>query len=180
MRRLVATATVVGVFSLISGLPGLAGYDYREKLDRFEGIKTVRFDASMGSECNLDASTKGSLDKCVFIHSTESSVSYPSVMFFKYSEGWDLLNYKNSIDDAPVIITYANGVVKRRRLKATLSTDTVYGGTVQEVVDLILTPIKNELPRIKKIELQYGSAEFSWIIDTELVKKALVYVGNGN
>ena len=89
-----------------------------------------------------------------------------------------MLNYKNSIDTVPAIITYANGVVKRRRLKAQLSTDTVDGGTVQEVVDLILTPIKDELLRIKKIEVQYGVAEFSWIVDTELVKKALLHVGN--
>jgi hypothetical protein len=57
-------------------------------------------------------------------------------------------------------------------------TDTVSGGTVQEIVDLVLAPIKSDLQRIKKIEVQYGSAEFSWIVDTELVKKALVYVEN--
>ena len=63
VRRLLAASAVVCVFSLASGLPGLAGYDYKEKFDRFEGTKTARFDASMGSECTLDASIKGHLKK---------------------------------------------------------------------------------------------------------------------
>ncbi len=177
MRHLIVAAAV-GAFSLVSGLPGLAGDSYKEEIDRFEGTKSARFEASLGSECTLDKSLKGRLYFCIFIHSTENNVSYPSIMIGKTSKGWDLLNYKNTIKTAPAIITYANGVVKRRRLKAKLSTDTVSGGTVSEIVDLILTPIKQELPTIKKIEIQYGSAEFTWIIDAELVKKALVFVGS--
>ena len=178
MRRLLAAAAIVGVFSLASGLPASAGYRYEEKLDRFEGTKTAQFRAT-DTECKLLKSTKGALSGCSFIYSTENNTTYPAILFYKYSEGWDLLNFKSSMgDELPVIITYSNGMVKRRRLSGKLMSDTVSGGTVLEAVDLHLRPIKDELPRINKIETKYGSAEFMWIVDRELVKKSIDFVEN--
>ena len=50
MRRLLAAAAIVGVFSLASGLPASAGSDYKEKLDRFEGKRTASFKGGAGIE----------------------------------------------------------------------------------------------------------------------------------
>ena len=177
MRRLLAAAALVGVFSFASGLPVSAGSDYKEKLDRFEGKRTASFKGD--SDCKLVESSKGSLYGCTFVHSTESTVNYPSIMFFKGSKGWDLLSYKNAIgDEIPVIITYSNGVVTRRRLPADLRTSTISGATVMESVILKLSAIKNDLPRIEKIETRYGSSEFLWVVDRELVEKSLTFVDN--
>ena len=179
MRRLLAAAAIVGMFSLASGFPAFAGYDYEEDLDRFEGTRTASFRGKKGTDCELLASSKGSLLGCTFIHSTESSYNYPSIMFFKSSEGWDLLNFKNSTpDEIPVILTYSNGVVNRRRLPALLKTSSLRGATVMEAVVLKLSSIKDDLPRIEKIETRYGASEFLWIIDTELVEKSLDFVKN--
>ena len=161
---------------LCSSAPAFSGEAYKEEYDRFDDTRTAQYDPTLGSECRLDKALKGSLYACLFMHSTESSL-YPVLGFFKKSKGWDLLSY-SSKKEANAIITYSNGVVKRRKLPARLSTDTIYGGTVSEIVYVYLTELKAELPRVKKLELQFVSAEFSWIPDQDLVSKVLSYVAN--
>ena len=171
----IATASFLAAL-LCSSVPVFSGEAYEEEYDRFDGTRTAQYDPTLGSECRLDKALKGSLYACLFMHSTES-FSYPVLGFFKKSKGWDLLS-SNSKEEANAIITYSNGVVKRRKLPVSLSTDTIYGGTVSETVYVYLRELKGELTRIKKLELQFFSAEFSWIPDQDLVSKVLSYVAN--
>ena len=51
--------------------------------------------------------------------------------------------------------------------------DSVYGSTVNEWVSLYFYDMKEELAKITKLEFQFGSSEYEWIPDRELVRKVL-------
>ena len=172
--KAIAIASFLTVLACTS-MPSISGEDYAEEYDRFDDTKTAKYKPTLQKECILDKAIKGQLYACIFMDSTENS-NYPMLAFLKESEGWDLLSY-SSKKEAPVIITYANGVVKRRKVKANLKTDTLSGRTVSEVVVVYLNSIP-DLSNVKKLELQFGSSEFSWIPDTELVKKALEFAAD--
>ena len=170
-----ALAFLIGFASVFP--PAIAGSGYKEQLDRFTGIKTASYDASLNSECKLLKALIGSLYSCFFMHSTESAF-YPGLVIGKKSKGWDLLSYKNSTDSVPAIAILDDGSERRLDLPVSLDTDTLHGGTVSEVVIVSLRSIRSLLPRIKQLDIQYGSSEFAWIPDKALVKKALDFTGS--
>ena len=151
-----------------------AGEKYEERTDRFQGTKTARYDAKLGSECKLTKSLKSKLAYCIFFHSTESSKN-PSMMLGTTAEGWELLSYQN-YSFAPTIITYDNGKEEITKLPVIYNGSVLSGGTVLETAIIAMTEIKNELKNISKMEFQFGSAEYLWINDKELTNKALIFV----
>ena len=151
-----------------------AGEKYEERIDRFQGTKTARYEAKLRSECKLTKSLKSRLGYCIFFHSTESSKN-PSMMIGTIAEGWELLSYQNN-SFAPTIITYDNGEEEITKLPVEYNGSVLSGGTVIETAIIKMAEIKNELKNISKMEFQFGSAEYLWINDKELTNKALNFV----
>ena len=78
--------------------------------------------------------------------------------------------------EVSVILTYSNGEVKRTRLPVKLIAQRLQPGVVTEAVIVYLSEIQADLLRMEKLEVQLGSAEYSWIPDKDLVEKSLDYV----
>jgi len=93
----------------------------------------------------------------------------------KYQLTEDITRFNETVK---VILTFSNGVTKRRSLPAVLTVKTVRYPMVIEALNVILTPIKNELKNLTKLEAQYGSAEFLWINDRALTSRAMDFVEN--
>ena len=173
MKKLLGFAILsLGIISNITFVN--AGEKYEEKTDRFQGTKTARYDAKLGSECKLTKSLKSKLAYCIFFHSTESSKN-PSMMIGTTAEGWELLSYQNN-SFAPTIITYDNGKEEITKLPVRYRGNVLSGGTVLETALIEMAEIENKLKKISKIEFQFGSAEYLWINDKVLTNKALMFV----
>ena len=158
--------------------PVFAGSNYRLKYDKFENKKVADYDVSVGTECRLTQTSKSTLVACPFLAvSTEPST--PSVMLVSTANGWDIMTYRSaspySEQQAPVIITYKNGVKKNTKLPAIFSGNVIRGGTVMETIVVRLVGIKQDLLTIDNIELKYGSNEYYIKFDDALTKKALNY-----
>tara|TARA_Y100001978_G_C23397351_1_gene292921 strand:- start:206 stop:535 length:330 start_codon:yes stop_codon:yes gene_type:complete len=105
------------------------------------------------------------------MNSTESSM-YPIISFGTTSDGWDLLSY-SSRTTSNAILTLDDGTIKRIAIPAKYSGDSVYGSTVLEWVSLYFYDLKEDLTKITKLEFQFGSSEYEWIPDRDLVRKVL-------
>ena len=75
-----------------------------------------------------------------------------------------------------MILTYSNGEIKRTRLPVKLIAQRLRPGVASEAVVVYLSEIQSELLGIEKLEVQFGSAEYSWIPDKDLVEKSLDYI----
>ena len=148
-----------------------AGEKYKLKVDRFTDTKTASYSIIPNKECKLTKSLKSRIRSCFFINSTESS-SYPSISFGTTSDGWDLLTYSGR-KTSNAIITFDDGTIKRMAIPAEYDGDSIYGSTVLEWVSLILYDLKEDLANISKLEFQFGSSEYEWIPDKDLLQKAL-------
>ena len=172
MRRFLSYAILsLGIISNIAFVN--AGEKYEEKTDRFKGTKTANYNAKLRSECKLTKSLKSRLAYCLFFHSTESSKN-PTMMLGTTAEGWELLSYQSN-SFAPTIITYDNGKEEITKLPVKYNGSVLSGGTVIETALISMGEIKDELKNINKMEFQFGSAEYLWINDKELSKKALIF-----
>lgn len=93
------------------------------------------------------------------------------------TEDVDMTFYRETVK---VILTFSSEVTKRRSLPAVLAVAEVRYPVVLEVLDVTLTPIKNELKNLTKLEAQYGSAEFLWINDRALTSRVINFVNSGS
>lgn len=75
-----------------------------------------------------------------------------------------------------MILTHSNRETKRTRLPAKLITNRLRPGVVSEAFIVYLSEIQADLLRVEKLEVQLGSAEYSWIPDKDLVEESLDYV----
>lgn len=162
-KAIAATAAVI-TFSLGNGTPAQS-FEY--EVDRFTGTETSKH-TQKGSGCVQTKGIKGKANLCLFMNSTESD-RYPIVSIMKINNGWELLDTADRNGSAPAIVTLTNGQIIRTKIPATLSTSVGHGGSVYEWVQLALG--KTDLPvnRIKKIEAQYGSAEFAVTPDRQAI-----------
>ena len=161
MKKLISTA--LASFALAA--PAHAWYEvdsYKYSVDRFTGTKGA-LTRSSPSDCKLTKSLKGKLYECILAHQSGNGYTGLDIAFMKESRGWDLLDYKHSVKQVPAIVTFTDGTVKRYSFPASLDTDTLYGGTVSETVKVQLTSLQAQLSRVAKVEIQYGSSEFSWV-----------------
>lgn len=158
--------------------PVFAGENYELKYDKFENKKIASYKLSLGTECKLNQTSKSTLFSCPFL-AVSTEVLTPTLMLMTYSNGWDIMTYRSSPPysekEAPVIITYKNGVKKNARLPAIFSGDVVRGGMVAETIIVRLGGIKQDLLSIDNIELKYGTNEYYIKLDNVLTKKALNY-----
>ena len=155
-------------------VPVISGENFEKWDSQYSDTKTASYEPILGSECRLDKALKGSLYNCFFLNSNENT-EYPALGFVKDSDEGDLLNY-SQIKEASVILKYSNGGIKRTRLPVKFIAQRLRPGVVSEAVIVYLSEIQADLLRIKKLEVQFGSAEYSWIPDKDLVKKSLDYV----
>ena len=157
-----------------ASVPVIGGENFEKWDSQYSDTKTASYEPIPGSECRLDKALKGSLYNCFFLNSNKNT-EYPALDFVKDSDEGDLLNY-SQIKEASVILTYSNGEIKRTRLPAKLIAQRLRPGVVSEAVIVYLSEIQSELLGIEKLEAQFGSAEYSWIPDKDLVEKSLEYV----
>ena len=75
-----------------------------------------------------------------------------------------------------MILTHSNREIKRTRLPVKLITNCLRPGVVSEAFIVYLSEIQADLLRVEKLEVQLGSAEYSWIPDKDLVEESLDYV----
>ena len=75
----------------------------------------------------------------------------------------------------PSIITYNDGQILNKPLGVKYKGDTISGRGVMEVVLVELGSVKDKIPKIKKIEVKYGSNEYSIEIDPVLTKRSLEF-----
>ena len=148
-----------------------AGQKFKLNIDRFTDKKTASYDIIPKKECKLTKSLKSRIRTCFFMNSTESSM-YPLISFGTLSDGWDLLSY-SSRTTSNAILTFDDGTTKKIAIPAKYSGDSIYGSTVLEWVSLYFYDLKEDLEKITKLEFQYGSSEYEWIPDRDLVRKAL-------
>ena len=156
IKSTIAAASVAACF-VGNGMPANAS-DYKFEVDRFDGTQTATY-TQEGSGCQQTDGIKGRANACLFINSTESS-AYPIIGVMKVNKGWELLHTADRSGSAPAIITLTNGQVIRQSIPARLRTNTIYGGTVSEWVNLDLGKTNIPVGRIKTLEFKYGSAEF--------------------
>ena len=154
-----------------SNINAYAGEKYKLKVDRFTDTKTASYSIIPNKECKLTKSLKSRIRTCFFMNSTESSM-YPLISFGTTSDGWDLLSY-SSRTTSNAILTFDDGTTKKIAIPAKYSGDSIYGSTVLEWVSLYFYDLKEDLEKITKLEFQYGSSEYEWIPDRDLVRKAL-------
>ena len=152
----------------------ISGENFEKWDSQYSDTKTASYEPILGSECRLDKALKGSLYNCFFINSTED-LEHPAQGFVKDSDEGDLRNY-SQIKEASVILTYSNGEIKRTRLPVKLIASRQRPGVASEAVIVYLSEIQADLLRIEKLEVQFGSAEYSWIPDKDLVEESLYYV----
>ena len=160
-------------------VPVISGENFEKWDSQYSDTKTASYEPILGSECRLDKALKGSLYNCYFLNSNKDT-KYPALGFVndldeKDSDKGDLLNY-SQIKEAFVILKYSNGGIKRTRLPVKFFAQRLRPGVVSEAVFVYLSEIQADLLRIKKLEVQFGSDEYSWIPDKDLVKKSLDYV----
>jgi len=173
-----AAFTTASMLLLSQIAPVKSGENYKEEIDRFTDVRAASYDATIGSECRLTKARKGELIACTFIHSTAGiRYNHPIIVFYKTSKGWDLHRY-GSLGIVRVILTFFNGVTKKRWLPVTLPTEPIRGSEVMEAVTIKLGPIKDELKHLTKLEARYVSAEFLWINDRALTSRAMDFVEN--
>ena len=157
-----------------ASVPVIGGENFEKWDSQYSDAKTASYEPIPGSECRLDKALKGSLYNCFFLNSNENT-EYPALGFVKDSDEGDLRNY-SQIKEASVILTFSNGEIKRTRLPVKLIAQRLRPGVVSEAVIVYLSEIQSELLRIQKLKVQFGSAEYSWIPDKDLVEKSLDYV----
>lgn len=168
----------VPLFAAVIIAPVFAGSNYKLKYDRFQDKKVADYDLSLGTECRLTKTSKSTLVSCPFLAvSTEAFT--PTVMLMSTANGWDVMTYRSaspySEKQAPVIITYKNGIKKNAKLPAIFSGRVISGRTVMETIIVRLGGIRQELLSIDNIELKYGSNEYYIKLDDALTRKALAY-----
>ena len=156
-----------------SNIDANAGEKYKLEVDRFTDIKTSSYKAIPNKECKLTKSLKSRIASCLFINSTESS-SYPSISIGTTSDGWDLLSYSGK-KTSNAIVTFDDGTTKKMVIPAEYDGDSLYGSTVLEWVSLILFDLKEDLANISKLEFQFGSSEYEWKPDKDLLQKSLSF-----
>ena len=154
-----------------SNINANAGEKYKLEVDRFTDIKTSSYRAIPNKECKLTKSLKSRISSCLFINSTES-YRYPSISIGTLSDGWDLLSYSGR-KNSNAIVTFDDGTIKKMVIPAEYDGDSVYGSTVLEWVTLILYDLKEDLANISKLEFQFGSSEYEWKPDKDLLQKSL-------
>ena len=176
MRLKAKPLAVTSIFITIACnfVPVIGGENFEKWDSQYSDTKTASYEPIPGSECRLDKALKGSLYNCFFLNSNEDT-KYPALGFVKDSDEGDLLNY-SQIKEASVILKYSNGGIKRTSLPVYFIAQRLRPGVVSEAVIVYLSEIQTDLLRIKKLEVQFGSAEYSWIPDKDLVKKSLDYV----
>ena len=162
---------ILSFFLAVSNINANAGEKYKLEVDRFTDIKTSSYKAIPNRECKLTKSLKSRIASCLFINSTESS-SYPSISIGTTSDGWDLLSYSGN-KTSNAIVTFDDGTIKKMVIPAEYDGDSLYGSTVLEWVSLILFDLKEDLANISKLEFQFGSSEYEWKPDKDLLQKAL-------
>lgn len=180
--RLKAKTLAVSSFLIAlacASVPVIGGENFEKRDSQYSDTKTASYEPIPGSECRLDKALKGSLYNCFFLSSNEDT-KYPALGFVKDSDEkdsdkGDLLNY-SQIKEASVILKYSNGGIKGTRLPVKFFAQRLRPGVVSEAVFVYLSEIQADLLRIKKLEVQFGSDEYSWIPDKDLVKKSLDYV----
>ena len=155
-------------------VPVIGGENFEIWDSQYSDTKTASYEPTLGSECRLDKALRGSLYNCFFVNSTED-LEHPALGFVKDSYEGELRNYSQT-KEASVILTYPNGEIKRTRLPVKFFAQRLRPGVVSEAVFVYLSEIQADLLRIKKLEVQLGSAEYSWIPDKDLVEKSLDYV----
>ena len=70
-------------------------------------------------------------------------------------------------------MTFDDGTIKKMVIPAEYDGDSLYGSTVLEWVSLILFDLKEDLANISKLEFQFGSSEYEWKPDKDLLQKSL-------
>ena len=156
-----------------SNLNANAGEKYKLEVDRFTDTKTASYTIIPNKECKLTKSLKSRIRTCFFMNSTEST-SYPLMMFGTTSDGWDLLSY-SSKEVSNAILTYDDGTTKKIAIPAKYDGDSLYGSTVIEWITIYFYDLKEDLAKISKLEFQFGSSEYEWIPDKDLVQKTLLF-----
>jgi hypothetical protein len=155
-----------------------AGFDYKLTKDRFTNTKSSSYELSIGSECKLLATSKGELKYCTIINSSDSPSS-PTLLLGTISNGWDIMPYRSTppYNDGkiPTIITYITGKTLNTNLGVKFSGTPIYGSTVSEALLVELGSVKNSIPDISKIEIKYGTNEYSITLDPILTKRALEF-----
>ncbi|MDC3034727.1 hypothetical protein OA254_00465 [Prochlorococcus sp. AH-716-P05] len=170
-NRIYNAIIILGFLFAGSNFNTNAGQKYELKEDRFTDKKTASYTIIPKTECKLTKSLKSRISSCFLINSTESSM-YPSLNFGTLSKGWDLLSY-SSIDTSNAIVTFYDGTIKKMAFPAKYSGDSIYGATVMEWVTLYLYDLEEDLAKITKLEFQFGSSEYEWLPDRELVRKVV-------
>lgn len=165
---------------LLIGLPTntWSGSNYKLKYDRFTGTKTSTYDLSVGSECRLTATNAGELEFCT-LQNSSNDPDDPNIMLITTSKTWDIMQYRytGTYRDGkiPTIITYNDGQILNRSLGVKYQGDTISGRGVMEVVLVELGSVKDTIHKVKKIEVKYGSNEYSIEIDPALTKRSLEF-----
>ena len=156
--KLITTIAAATTFAF-AATPAQA--DYKYKVDRFTGRQTASY-TQEGAGCKQTEGIKGKANACLFMNSTENK-RYPIIGVMKVNEGWELLHTARRKGNAPAIITLTNGKVIRKTIPASLDTSTLHGGIVSEWVNLRFGGTGVPVNQMRKIEVQYGSAEFEII-----------------
>ena len=150
-----------------------AGTDLEIKHNEFTGATSGQYKLVIGPECALLKTGKSSLVSCDLLHTKGDQIG-PTLLLYTRSEGWDVLAYKNMYKlGIPTIIKYNNGTQVKTRIPGELDARTISGGTVMEILEISLGPIKKELQTINSMRFQFGSNEYFVSLDKELTKKIL-------
>lgn len=156
----------------------MAGSNYKLKYDRFTGNKTSSYDMSVGSECRLTATNAGEFKFCTMQNSSNNPDD-PNIILITTSNTWDIMQYRYTgtyrEGKIPSIITFNDGQILNSSLGVKYQGDTISGRGVMEVVLVELGSVKDAMHKIKKIEVKYGSNEYSIEIDPFLTKKTLEF-----
>jgi len=168
----------IGIFN-----PALGGYNYKSEYDRLNAYKKASFHANIDSECKLLFSKKGELIYCSFDYQDPNTRGiYPFITVITSVDDWDISDNGEPkyLDDINTIITYNNNTTSRVKLKASsiprkrdYSWQSIGGKKKFEALMVHLSEILHELTNIRQIEFKYGSNDYLFIIDQNLLRKTL-------
>jgi hypothetical protein len=169
------SASVFALALLIADTPNAhSGYDYNINHDKFTGKTIITYNLTIGEECRLAKSIRSSLNICKFFHIREESRT-PTLLLYTLANSWEILYYKkgwpNQDGTAPVLVTYTNGSTKRYYLPTSYNGDVIRGNIVQERISVELGSIRDQLPRISHFEIQYGSIEYYFKLDSVVLEE---------
>ena len=158
------------------------GYDYALKYDRFENKKIASYRLTVGEDCRITKTIKSILVGCAF-SSVSNKPETPSIALVTTANEWDILPYSSMLPYSEnklfAILTYNDGEKKNMLLPVFFTGNRVSvvnrRSVITETIFVRLGSLKQDLLRIKDVELKYGSNEYYFKLDNALTRKSLNY-----